>query len=240
MDYFLQRRDFFPVYTEERFDELIEADNLIWQKALSSTIKQISGYLSARYDTEEIFRPLKAFSAALGYSETDRVFWVAVDYSETETYLIGDYVNYQDVIYKCNTEILAGEAFDPAKWDEITENNSIFICIADAPVGTYPDNTTYFTETDDRDPWIVQITVDVCLYHLLNRLNNIDISANRKERYDGNDPNQKGGAIGWLKDVAAGRVNPELPLKEVETDDQTINKIMYGDAEEIKKQNSVF
>jgi hypothetical protein len=240
MDYFLRKEDFFSVYPEERFDKLIEDDPSIWRNALPGSIKQISGYLSARYDVAAIFAPLKEFNSDNEYTETDRVFWVPLDYSETETYSVGDYVNQEGIIYKCKTDVLIPEAFDPAKWDEVAEYNSLWECIADAPAGTYPDDENYFKEGDARDPWIVQITVDVLLYHLLGRLNNIDVSANRKERYDGNDPNQKGGAIGWLKEVANGSVNPDLPLREVEEGDQTNQKIIWGDASETKNKNSVF
>lgn len=38
-------------------------------------------------------------------------------YNPTSTYAVGDYCIYNDTLYKCNTAIVTGEAFTPAKWD---------------------------------------------------------------------------------------------------------------------------
>ena len=38
-------------------------------------------------------------------------------YDATATYAVGDYCIYNDTLYKCNTAIVTGEAFTPAKWD---------------------------------------------------------------------------------------------------------------------------
>ena len=78
------------------------------------------------------------------------------------------------------------------------------------------------------------------LYNLLSRLNNIDIPTIRKERYDGNDPKQTGGALGWLEKVRRGYVQPDLPLVEANQEDQTGNKIIYGDATEAKAKDFTF
>jgi hypothetical protein len=52
--------------------------------------------------------------------------------------------------------------------------------------------------------------IDITLYHLLSRMPR-NFSDIRKERYDGNSPNQNGGAIGWLKRVSKGEINADLP-----------------------------
>lgn len=240
MDYFLKKPDFYKVYSETRFNELIEDDNSIWRDELPNAIEEISGYLRARYDVSTIFKALKEFTTDKTFDLNDRIVWIGTDYSESSTYSVGDYAVYEGIIYKCKIEVNPAETFDAAKWDEIADNYSIFVCIQASPGGIYPDDPLYFSEGDDRNPKIVSITVDIVLYNLLQRLNNIDIAINRKERYDGNDASQNGGAIGWLKNVARGLIAPDLPLRVVEEDDQTINKIIYGDASDIKKQNSVF
>lgn len=41
---------------------------------------------------------------------------IARPYSNVSTYDVGDYVIYDNVLYKCYTAITSGEAFDPSKW----------------------------------------------------------------------------------------------------------------------------
>ena len=242
MDYFLIEPDFFDVYSEEKFEKLIEGNDSIWHRNITKAIELISGYLRARYDVDVIFRPLILFDNSGGseYSETERVFWVPVTYDDTATYSIGEYVSQDNKIYKCKTEVVAPEDFDPAKWTFLNDTYSIYVCSADAAAGSFPDDDAFFTDGDDRNARIVEITVDIVLYNTLQRLNNIDITANRKERYDGNDANQNGGAIGWLKSVARGLIAPNLTLRTVEDDDQTTNKIIHGDANEVKEKTNVF
>lgn len=115
-----------------------------------------------------------------------------------------------------------------------------YICIAAPPVGTVLTNTTYFTQTDPRNCKIVEVVVDIVLYNLFARLNNYDIPALRKERYDGNDPKQQGGAIGYLKNVSKGLIMPNLPLVESRQTDQTGNIIMYGNASDSETNNYTF
>ncbi len=238
MNYFLRKLDFFNTYPEKRFNQLIEETDLFWQSELGRAIEEVSGYLRARYDCDAIFKPLLAFNFTDAYVIDDRVLWVVEAYSE-KVYAVGDYSVIDDKIYKCKTAILTGEAFDLAKWDYIAMNYSIFSCIADA-TGFYPENTIYFTENDTRNSRIVEIICDVVIYNLLQRLNNIDITVNRKERYDGNSGNQQGGAIGWLKNVSRGLISPNLPLIEANQEDQTGNRILFGDAEDVKTENYVF
>lgn len=53
--------------------------------------------------------------------------------------------------------------------------------------------------------------IDITLYHLHSRINPRNIPDLRKDRYDGNRDAQTLGAIGWLKQVAAGKINADLP-----------------------------
>jgi hypothetical protein len=59
---------------------------------------------------------------------------------------------------------------------------------------------------------ILQIMIDVVLYHILSRIQPRNIPDLRKERYDGNDPNQNSGAVGFLKRIQKGIVDMDLPL----------------------------
>ena len=45
---------------------------------------------------------------------------VAPNYSATATYSIGDYVIYNDALYKCNTDITTAESWDSTHWTAVT------------------------------------------------------------------------------------------------------------------------
>lgn len=86
-------------------------------------------------------------------------------------------------------------------------------------IGYVPDLTewtvvasNYWIEGDNRNALVLQIMIDVVLYHILSRIQPRNIPDLRKERYDGNDPNQNSGAIGYLKRVQKGTVELDLPV----------------------------
>ena len=70
----------------------------------------------------------------------------------------------------------------------------------------YDCNRTFATVGEDRNAYLVMITVDIALYHMTASLPGkmgLDI---RKPRYEQ--------AIEWLKSVQNGTVTPDLPLIE--------------------------
>lgn len=83
------------------------------------------------------------------------------------------------------------------------------------------DVDALFSATDDNRHKLLLIFVkDIAAWHLINIVNpNIDIKL-RKERYER--------AIAWLKDVQAGIVQPDFPVKSDTTDNQIIR---YGSNE---------
>lgn len=58
-------------------------------------------------------------------------------------------------------------------------------------------------EVDQRDQWIVTITVDITLYHLYSQTGSKDVPEHRSTRYQD--------AIDWLKDVGNGETTADLP-----------------------------
>ncbi|MEL3904455.1 MAG: DUF1320 family protein [Treponemataceae bacterium] len=56
---------------------------------------------------------------------------------------------------------------------------------------------------DNRDQWIVTITIDIALYHLYSQTGMKDIPEHRANRYQD--------AIDWLKDVGNGTTPTNLP-----------------------------
>lgn len=71
-------------------------------------------------------------------------------------------------------------------------------------IGKRYDCDNIFGQTDeDRDQWIVTITIDIALYHLYSQTGTKDIPEHRSNRYQD--------AIDWLKDCGNGTTTAELP-----------------------------
>ena len=49
------------------------------------------------------------------------------------------------------------------------------------------------------------------MYNLHCRINPRNVPDLRKERFDGNEPQQRGGAIGWLKNISSGKIYLDSP-----------------------------
>jgi len=235
---FILQKDFYEIYTEIAFKKLISNNSAIWGSNLKTVIEDVKGYLRNRYDVSKVFAPLNLFDLTETYAIDDRLYIDAETYSE-KTYILNELTSFEDNIYYCNTPITAGEPFDVSKFTLIGTKDDIFTCTAES-TGNYPTDTDYFSNIDSRNAKIVEIVCDIILYNLLNRLNSIDIPANRKERYDGNDGKQSGGAIGWLKSVSKGMIEPDLPLLETAQEDGTGNIVLHGNSSEtIEKYTTI-
>ena len=90
-------------------------------------------------------------------SNTRLGYNLARPYDSASTYSVGDYVLFQDTLYKCTTAVTTGEAFDPTKWlaikatDEINNPNAniVYAMIGDGTLQvtdflTYIDNNYNF------------------------------------------------------------------------------------------------
>jgi len=139
------------------------------------------------------------------------------EYSIDNTYAIGDVVWYNDYTYTClqpNTGILPTNSSYWLAGTQYTITN------------TYPTDATKWTLGDNRNQEIVQNLLDITLYNLHCRINPRNVPDLRKERYDGNEPQQRGGAIGWLKHVSKGDVYLDCPVVLPEQG----NSINWGNA----------
>lgn len=124
------------------------------------------------------------------------------EYSPTVTYAINDEVFYKDKTYTCVKACLNILPTVSEFWGTGTDYNFN---------NFYPENTTYWIQGDNRNQLIVMRLIDITLYHVHSRINPRNIPDLRKDRYDGNRESQTLGAIGWLKQVAAGKINADLP-----------------------------
>jgi phage gp36-like protein len=72
---------------------------------------------------------------------------------------------------------------------------------------------------DDRNPLIVMYMIDIVLYHIFSAVTPRNVPQIRMDRYDA--------AINWLKAVAKGTINPDLPVTEDE-DGNTPGTSIFG------------
>jgi hypothetical protein len=142
-----------------------------------------------------------------------------------------------DVIFAPFKEYNAATTF--AVGDRLIYNDVKYYCIAES-TGNLPTDTDYWTEGDNRNQDLLTHFIDIALYNIYSRLNAVDIPGIRKERYDGDDSRQLGGAIGWLKNIVKGYIQPDFPLLQANQDDQTGNKVIYGYSEYATDRNTTF
>jgi chitodextrinase len=119
------------------------------------------------------------------------------------TYSIGDDVWYNGSIYTC---VVANSGIIPSSSTAYWGTGTAYTI-----TGELPTDDTLWTTGDNRNQQIVMYLIDITLYHLHSRINPRNVPDLRKERYDGNGPNQTGGAVGWLKKVCSGDVNADIP-----------------------------
>lgn len=98
---------------------------------------------------------------------------------------------------------------DPTNWFQsaklITAENKAIAQIRNR-IGKRYDCDAVFSpagEVDERDQWVVTITVDITLYHLYSQTGSKDVPEHRSTRYQD--------AIDWLKDVGNGETTADLP-----------------------------
>jgi len=156
--------------------------------------------------------------SSIGFLPTNTTYWTYIcddkslfyitlpnpEYNNTTTYIIGNIVWYNDIVYTCLQQSVG---IIPSSNTGLWSAGATYSVTA----GTLPTDTTKWTAGDNRNQQIVMYLVDITLYHLHSRINPRNIPDLRKERYDGNNPQQNGGAIAWLKRCASGDVTADLP-----------------------------
>lgn len=160
----------------------------------------------------------------------------ALSYNGDMVYQVGNTVVFMGYVYTAKRTVVPG--FQPLRADGTVDtyywNQG---AAATTTTGILPSNTTYWAPGDNRDQQLVQHCIDICLYHLHARINPRNIPELRMVRYDGNGPDQKGGAIGWLKNVAAGKINANIPQR-YEFGTVPGVSIAYGNSTNLRNQTS--
>lgn len=134
-----------------------------------------------------------------------QLFYVTLPESEFDyytTYAVGNKVWFENKVYPCLEPCVNIDPTDTKFWGKGTSFSV---------TATYPDDSGVWTIGDNRNQQIVLFLIDIVLYHLHSRINPRNIPDLRKQRYNGDSSEDKGGALGWLKSVAKGNVQADLP-----------------------------
>lgn len=139
-------------------------------------------------------------------TENQSLYYVTLPFPEfnpATTYSVGSQVWYNGSVY---TALYATTNIYPD-----TSTQYWGVGVPYTITGILPTSSPIWTKGDNRNQQIVLYLLDITLYHLHSRINPRNIPALRMHRYNGDDPMDRGGAIGWLKHVGSGDVTADLP-----------------------------
>lgn len=230
---FLFRDDYDTLITEDDFNEVTQNNDTLRLLTEVPAQEFVSMYIRQRYDVTQVFKDWKTWSLLTTYVIGDFFRYLENTFDPTATYSQGNRVNYGEYIYSANSSISPG-AWDATKWNQICYNNLVWTCIA-VSIGNYPDNTTYFIQSDPRNNEIVNIMVNVVLYRIHAQIvpNNIPELRRIYFNSDGQPRNMDGSAVGTLIAIQKGDLMLNLPIY---TDDQQGQNITWGS--NMKRNNS--
>lgn len=179
-----------------------------------------------------------------GYLPTNTTYWIFLcdsfslfyltlnqpEWNPVTKYAAGDQIWYNKRNY---TAVVANNNILPDSSTSIWQDDGLYSVTATSPL-----DVTKWTPGDNRNQQIISYLLDISLYHFL-KASPRNLADLRKERYDGNSPEQRGGAIAWLKRVSKGEVFAELPVIIPRTGEA----IQYGNSNSlqgIKQDNQLW
>lgn len=225
MNKFLVKYDCQTLIDEDNLDEITDGSDRVFYDALDAAVEKVAGYIRHRYDYNSVFAPVIPYADATEFEIGDRVYWSEVAFSATSTYTAEQRVSYNGNIYSAIESVDAGP-FDTDDWNFLAENNTFYYCTA-ASTGNLPNDTDYFTEGDNRNPLIKEITIDIVLYNIHSKISPRNIPDVRRTRYDGFGNLTAGdSAIATLKQIQKGVITLDLPI--ITPDVQNSQRISWG------------
>lgn len=135
-----------------------------------------------------------------------------------------------DKVFKPVSEVTDNTVADVLIGDRFYQSTTKIHYVAITDGGVDLTSTTDFEQKDDRNPKLVEVVIDIVLYNIHSRINPKSVPLHRRIRYDGDDEQQRGGALGYLKGVQKGTITPDLPVitdEEGETPQNT-QSVAYG------------
>lgn len=208
---FLIRHDFDQLISQTDLDVIIDQDDHILDECMRSTQSEISSYLRGRYDVDQLFFDVIAWDQTSTFPVGAVVLLHAEAWANNiaNSYVVGDLVTFgvDQTVFRCiqDTTNQKEQPTDVAYWEPIGMNDQLYSVTAEA-TNQKPNDSNYFTPRDPRNQHLVQMFIDVLLYHLHSRINPRNIPEFRIQRRDDQ--------IAYLKAVADPRKNiqPDFPL----------------------------
>ena len=159
---FLKRRDYEQTIKSEHLNQLLK-ENLDYalEQDQNASIAEASAYLRVAYDVEKILLNIP-------------------DWLANKSYVTGDYVWYNDNIYKALVDIPA-----------------------DGSNATTPTVDSSWQLDDPRDAKLLQVIIDITLYHAHKRVSPTQVPHHRLLSH--------AQALEYLKMLSQGQLNANLP-----------------------------
>lgn len=123
---YLILKDYERVIQPAQLDELLCDDDSIRLLQEGSVMREMSAWLIQKFDLDTEFQATATWAIGTTYKATNRIYLDATTYSATSTYAVNDLTLYTGNVYINKTAILAGEAFNAAKWDLLGARYQIF------------------------------------------------------------------------------------------------------------------
>lgn len=193
----------FDISTTYNANSLVEYTAPTYSSATTySTNNHIvfSGYVyTALSGSSNVIPSASSASTTWSAITADRTLYYAkvpyAEYSLETTYYASDIVYYDNNVYSSVGSSLG----------KVPSSTSIYWSTISGYSfsGQYCENTSYWTEGDNRNAYLIQSLLDVCIYNLFCRINPRLITELREMRMLG--------VRKWLKDVSNGVVIADLP-----------------------------
>lgn len=187
-------------YTEPLFDIQVDydsGDRVVYEGKIYENTGSTSAGITPDYSPDWTFITL---DRSFYFAKTTQPVW-----SLLTRYTTGQSVWYDNNIYIALADSVGKVPSNPDNfqyWSFVSTYSF---------TGILPTDTSYWSKGDNRNQDIVMFLLDITLYHAHSRINPRNIPELRMIRYDGNNSMQNGGAIAWLKRVAGGEINADLP-----------------------------
>lgn len=203
---YLRKVDYDPIIRNEVLD-VITDDVTVLDQAERRAIETVQSHLSPKYDTDKIF-DLSGYSATQTFAIGDYIEYVEPAWVSSTVYTAGDIVSYSsstgDLIY---TAIASGSGNTPSTvasaWTQTAINNEIYTSL-ESQTGTKPSLTgSTWEQKDGRSQVILGLVVDLTLYELHSRINPRNIPEHRLVRWEE--------ALGMLEKIQDNKVDLSLP-----------------------------
>lgn len=145
-----------------------------------------------------------------GITEADDSAWQKMLSSVIET--VSSYMRFR---YDTDKEFVLTEHVPADTYlagDTVIDADKFYIAIQDVPATTLITNVAYWTESDFRNQAMIDVVLVFVLYGIYSRINGSEIPNWIQVLYDGGDSQQRGGKLGYLKEIRKGTVQTTIPL----------------------------